>query len=531
MAATATPTDAGYVKLQTENFNLREALEVMKKKLTETEEVAQKAQARATVLENQQKSKESKQGQADSIYETKIAELETQLRQANMEKLHASETLENVTKERENLKRNLAELVTLRKQVDDMKKREKTLQQVIDQLNQQLESQPTQQNSGSAMNAEQVEEEIKSRLDELRQELEAKAEEEMFAMTVELEETINKQKAEIEDLKKQIQSSAQIVQANSPPRPGDGTTVERALAEKAIALRVKDGAIAESGLLRTKLEKTDELVKNLRAQIDLLEKQLAEARAYNASASPVKQDPETPVASDDSRMLKAQMAEKDKLVKYLQDRVADLEVRIKTANSERDAAKEAKTGEQANLEQHITELNQHLEEMQVTHAAEIERLKVDLQIVAAERDKALDAGRRAFLERNNALNDAKAAQKKEQLLARLKTGSGGAEVPRDKVEIVFRQVESAYDDIVGKIEQAKSSDERRDVMWDKLFEYEHRLWNLNNDLQSLHAIRKIREEDLVAQSNDQWAARCEEYMSAIEILRMQIRELGKEPMC
>ena len=445
-------------------------------------------------------------------FEGRCQHLTEELSKAKKEKAHVEATLKKLQEETATNKRNLAELISLRREVQNGKKREEQLQAVIDQVNEQLDTAGEGQGATSASDAE-----VERRCAQLREELEQKAEEEVFAMTVELEETIEKQRNEIEDLKKQLESAGSR---------SDSAAVERAIAEKVIALRVKDGALAECGQTRAELEKSSSIIADLRSQIKVLESQLADAR----SASP--RQTELPTAAqlepNDSKSLKAQLQEKEKLVQYLKDRVSDLEVRSKTADGERDAAVVMKSKDFEELERQNQALKDEIEMMQIEHQGELDRLRTDLEIVEKERDKALAAGRRAFLERNTALSEAKAAEQKREQLARLHKKS---KEDLATVKTVMGKVETNYDEMVSKMESADTADERKEVIYDKLFDYEHRIWNLNNDLESLTAIRKIREQEAVENANTQWASKCEEYMSAIEILRMQIRELDKEPLC
>ena len=296
-------------------------------------------------------------------------------------------------KESEDTKRNLAELVSLRRQVTDAQKKENTLQTCIDDLNEQLE--------------------------------------EFLVLTAELEEQVGQQKEVITDLKAQLQNTS--VQSSN-----NKAAVDRAMAEKAIALRVKDDAVAEAGQAQADLQKSGVLISDLKSQVRVLEMQLDDARRSNPNSTPGRfRDPESGLMSADGQMdsssfaespagkaIKLQLSEKEKLVQYLQDRVADVEMKNKQLSMEKEGLSNTKTSDYQLLEAQIANMKEEGEILAATHRSEMERLQVDMQIITLERDKAMAAGKQAFLEQQQALSDTKAAQQKQTQLERLRKQAG-----------------------------------------------------------------------------------------------------------
>jgi hypothetical protein len=165
--------------------------------------------------------------------------------------------------------------------------------------------------------------------------------------------------------------------------------------------------------------------------------------------------------------------------------------------------------------------------MQRTSAAANERLRREVADLAAkleetqrERDKALQAGKRAFVERQNALKDldkVKKEQWEQQQIANLQQKS---KEDVAKIRACFKEAASSFSVLEERLSQAQSPEEWRDIVCEILFDYERRIWNLNNEILSLNTIVGMREKDTA----DQWVGKVKELQDEVDFLRSNLRD-------
>ena len=110
---------------------------------------------------------------------------------------------------------------------------------------------------------------------------------------------------------------------------------------------------------------------------------------------------------------------------------------------------------------------------------------------------------------------------------------------RSSIQAIFATVVDRYEsliqglgqDVGGSSEPIPQKDRVSNLMWDFICDYERKIWNLNNDLKSLKTVRELREKDTEAVVSQRFESVIESYQSQLEILRLQVRELGGRPAC
>lgn len=85
--------------------------------------------------------------------------------------------------------------------------------------------------------------------------------------------------------------------------------------------------------------------------------------------------------------------------------------------------------------------------------------------------------------------------------------------------------DTTFDHMLARMEAVEDDTEKREAIYETLFEKEHEILNLKNDLMSMATIRKIQEEDLESQLKKEFGTKTEELLSTIEIQRIEIADL------
>lgn len=181
---------------------------------------------------------------------------------------------------------------------------------------------------------------------------------------------------------------------------------------------------------------------------------------------------------------------------------------------------------------------------------EVAKLKETLAAVTLERDKAMKAGKRAFLDRTKAirdLNDIQAKREEEQEARRkhdlmLTLQAKTKETNNERVQVWFTGAWSTMEAIQSKLAELEllqqhqqagdeagaaaaaagftGADDWASLVCEALFDYERRLWNSNNDNLSLQAILKLNSEE----SERSYLKKQREMEEEILLLRENMRD-------
>lgn len=348
-----------------------------------------------------------------------------------------------------------------------------------------------------------IAEEIETRVAERLRELETKHQEDLFLATAEQQERIDHQKqtiqAQQDELKKLKELMADTLRIESE-RNAAIKAMEQAVAERNIATKSKEVVMEELKVMQKTIIKNKTEITHLREQVAVL-------NAGNSTTTTSAAASRTATGESEGASppwIDAILKEKDAHIKFLSDQVAELRV---TANLHDSAAGKGVIEAVAKQRKEFDEKRAELE-------ADLERANLELALCRSERDKALAAGRKAFLERNSALDEAKRLEHMQRIQTEKK------ETNVVMVREVFAKVSTNYDKVIEKLEQATTPDEMQGALYDVLFDYERRIWHLNNDVLSLRTIVDIAKEDERAVSS--MASR--EHQQEISLLRAALIE-------
>lgn len=278
---------------------------------------------------------------------------------------------------------------------------------------------------------------------------------------------------------------------------------QQATMQAQIAERVKHAALVECSEARCKGQKVETECISLREQLDTLTVQLARQQAS--------------VASHQSE---------------------DIGLRVTPAEMDglRESLRQAQA-ESMRSNMLATQLRVRCD------AAEDRVAELELQVTRSDqaRQTAEDAGRE--LSKRSALALAELAQhskgdgnRNERQLERLMSKYKD---DRSSIQAIFATVVDRYEsliqglgqDVGGSSEPIPQKDRVSNLMWDFICDYERKIWNLNNDLKSLKTVRELREKDTEAVVSQRFESVIESFQSQLEILRLQVRELGGRPAC
>lgn len=287
------------------------------------------------------------------------------------------------------------------------------------------------------------------------------------------------------------------------PTSPEQAALDQATAERNIATRVKDEALKEAAQLRTELQRKNAAMALLEAEVVRI-----------ASGSGVSSGGQ---GSSDANAA-ASLKQKDAVIVELQQQLSDARVAaslgsFKSGPHEKQLEKQLKEERAANAM-----LSAKLQTLSV----ELETTKSALTVTRQERDKALAAGKRAFFERQSALNDLESLKRvqidHEALILVMQQKM--QEENLEKVRECFTQAMVSYEILQERLGHAKSIEETQEILLDVLCEYEHRILNLNNEVMSLGAIVAMKEADL----NEQWGTRCCNLESEVQVLHSQLAD-------
>ena len=442
-----------------------------------------------------------------------------------------------------------AELAKANRRVEDLLTSEKKLKTALADLNAELER-PTQDRQQSEMppppmDDPVIEAEVARRLEEEMYLVNQRVEGEVVEMTLELQEKVEElQKAldaatsrnmdmevELARMREAIGGTRargssfstgsphnsklpielMVKQKHAEPSSPEQAVVDQATAERNIAVRVKDEALREAAHIRTELQRKAAQVLELEAEVAKLNNKLQAGGAGAAATHSVVSPPPPTVTA-------LQLQKKDAEINQLKLQLAEATL--------------AAGSSAGNGKQRSADLESLLKDAQLSNAAlhanvkaltlELEATRASLAAAAAERDKALAAGKRAFVERQTALKDLESAKQTqvdhEAMILVLQKKMNEQNI--DKVRRCFSEAMMNFEMLQERLKCSQSTDETQEILLDVFFEYEHKLMNLSNEVLSLQAIISMKESDL----NDDWSRQLCELHSEIEVLRSNLAE-------
>lgn len=473
---------------------------------------------------------------ASEKQDRRIKQLELEVTRAKMTNSRPSVTDDQVEKARKDAtKEQEEEMTELRRQVSELKQREVELTDLVAELELSLQLSKESGSPKSDGSPGKRQPSAKFEEGELSDDQKAKLEEAIFAATLELEMKLEEKSNEVGKLKEQLDQGKQWKTERDLAR----NEAEKANAERNIALRVKEGALMECSSVRVELEK--------------IKKEFKKVQVNGSSTS-----------SDAMDELRHQL---DQVRVEFQRTIEQHTLRFNE--------KDMEIGELSHQLQHTNEQLSNAESDAQNAWGQIEELKLQLATLKHEadnasqqRDLALAAGRQLDLMRQRAAEDREARH--DEQIRRLHTmhnlklakqqslrspGSTGqsaeagvgsdigsspesrrernssvhfAPLDQTTVKEIFGNVVHRYEELLQELHQAGDDEEQKEeCMYDALFEYERRIWHVNNDLKSMRVIVDIRAKDM----EQEMKRNIDAAETRVTLLRTQLEDLGATPNC
>ena len=331
----------------------------------------------------------------------------------------------------------------------------------------------------------------------IEDEVNRRVEEGVFSATMELEDQIEELKNENLGMREDIAAHHKIV----AERDAAVKSAAEAVKERAIAVKVKDGAIADASKLRQQLAERD-------ATIDKHEEELAKASQNTAMMSDLMDLEDRVTAAEEAK--------------------AALLARAEAA--EKVAADSQQTAEDATQKcARYKELWQKADESKAEAELRVSALSQRVNGLSRERDSAVKQRDAAFgaseqRARTHERERDEAQRKHKATLERLKTKyKDSSEVTQQN----YKSARDAYEQLIAKLQGMADAEAKEEVICDLLYEYERKLWLLQADIASLRTVGDLRESDM----HEDLMRQVEESLSRAEMLRMQLQEANVQPCC
>jgi DNA repair exonuclease SbcCD ATPase subunit len=337
-------------------------------------------------------------------------------------------------------------------------------------------------------------------------EVKRQVEEGVFSATMDLEDQIDTLKSENEQLRATVAENLKVV----AERDAATAIANEAVKERAIAVRVKDGAIEDAKKLRREIQELQATMTKLQATKDskfASEMEALEARVNSAEEAKQQHIAYVAKSEADAAQRDAKAAEALARAAQVQARLAEAEAtiaRLKTAYKQADDGK-------AEAELRVSALMQR-----------VAALSRERDSAVTQRDAAFGASeQRAQLQQRE---KDEAHQRHQDALKRLQAKF------KDSSEVVkntYQNARQVYDALIEKLQSIADAGAKEELICDVLYEYERRIWLLNADIASLRTVGDIRASD----AESHLRTDLNEALSNAEMLRMQLHERGMKPCC
>lgn len=319
-------------------------------------------------------------------------------------------------------------------------------------------------------------------------EVSRRVEEQVFSATIDFEEKLDAMKEENEALRVAVAESRKIDAERDAAIEASKTAVN----ERNVALHVRDGAIQDGKALRIEVQKLMQRIADLEGKL------ASSGNAAVAASAQINSDRQDAERTLKEALTRAETAEK--AASTAQQLAKDADARIKTIRAELQACEDDK----AEGLMRITALQQQISSLQ----RQSESNSVVLRAVEESRAQEKEAQRKRH----------------EAQMARLQAKYKDT---NESTRALLEKARQAYEKLIAKMRAASQPADKEDLLCDLLFEYERTIAKLAEEVMSMRTVGDIRESDATVEMQ----RTVDEALSQIEILRMQICDLGKKPLC